>query len=109
MGSDLEFAVFSRSGTRGRHPVSEISVGHEPRRRGQSVKKLRIQDLTPLPRLSYNTPAFGLRSETPLETAMIRSSAFLAVFAAVASPAFAHHGPGSFELGKTVTYENAKL
>ena len=40
---------------------------------------------------------------------MIRSSAFLAVFVAVASPAFAHHGPGTFELGKTVTYENAKL
>jgi len=29
---------------------------------------------------------------------MIRSSAFLAVVVAVASPAFAHHGPGSFEL-----------
>ena len=40
---------------------------------------------------------------------MIRSSAFLAVFVAVASPAFAHHGPGTFELNKTVTYENAKL
>jgi len=40
---------------------------------------------------------------------MIRSSTFLAVFVAVASPAFAHHGPGTFELNKTVTYENARL
>src|SRR5215831_3726545 len=40
---------------------------------------------------------------------MLRSSALLVVFVAVGSPAFAHHGPGSFDLGKTVTFEHAKL
>ncbi len=40
---------------------------------------------------------------------MFRSSALLTVFVAVAAPAFAHHGPGSFDLAKTVTFEHAKL
>jgi hypothetical protein len=40
---------------------------------------------------------------------MFRSSALLVVFVATAAPAFAHHGPGSFDLAKTVTFEHAKL
>ena len=35
---------------------------------------------------------------------MIRFSAFVLVFMASVTVAFAHHGPGSFELGKSVTY-----
>src|SRR5688572_7096948 len=35
--------------------------------------------------------------------AMIRSGLFIAACAALAAPAFAHHGPGTFELNKTVT------
>ena len=40
---------------------------------------------------------------------MIRSGLFIAACAALAAPAFAHHGPGTFELGKTVTFDNATL
>ena len=40
---------------------------------------------------------------------MFRSGLFIAAFAALAAPAFAHHGPGTFELGKTVTFDNATL
>jgi len=40
---------------------------------------------------------------------MIRSGLFIAAFAAVAAPALAHHGPGTFELNKTVTFDNATL
>jgi hypothetical protein len=35
---------------------------------------------------------------------MTRLVAFLAVLSGCAVPAFAHHGPGTFELGKSVTY-----
>ena len=35
---------------------------------------------------------------------MRRSVAFLVVLFACAAPARAHHGPGTFELGKSVTY-----
>jgi hypothetical protein len=35
---------------------------------------------------------------------MIRSIAVLVAFAVCAAPALAHHGPGTFELGKSVTY-----
>jgi hypothetical protein len=40
---------------------------------------------------------------------MFRSSVFVAGFVLIAAPLFAHHGPGSFELNKTVTFDNAKL
>jgi len=40
---------------------------------------------------------------------MIRSGLFIVACAAVAAPAFAHHGPGTFELNKTVTFDNATL
>ena len=32
-----------------------------------------------------------------------------AAVAGIAAPAFAHHGPGTFELGKTVSFTAAKL
>jgi hypothetical protein len=41
--------------------------------------------------------------------AMLRSSVFVAAFVLVTVPLSAHHGPGSFDLAKTVTFENAKL
>src|SRR6266540_5075027 len=34
---------------------------------------------------------------------MMRSFVILCLFATLAAPAFAHHGPGTFELNKTVT------
>src|SRR5438046_10354666 len=34
---------------------------------------------------------------------MLRSAVIVFSLAAVAAPAFAHHGPGTFELNKTVT------
>jgi hypothetical protein len=40
---------------------------------------------------------------------MFRSSLFAAAFAVLTMPVFAHHGPGSFDLAKTVTFDNAKL
>ena len=40
---------------------------------------------------------------------MIRSGLFIVACAALAAPAFAHHGPGTFELNKTVTFDNATL
>jgi hypothetical protein len=40
---------------------------------------------------------------------MIRSAALAAVFIAVALPALAHHGPGTFELAKSVSYPNATI
>jgi len=35
---------------------------------------------------------------------MVRSAAVIVLFAALAAPALAHHGPGTFELGKSVAY-----
>jgi hypothetical protein len=40
---------------------------------------------------------------------MIRSAAIVALLVACATPTFAHHGPGTFELGKSVKYTGAKL
>jgi len=40
---------------------------------------------------------------------MLRSTMLLAAAIAVAVPAFAHHGAGTFELQKTVSYPKAKL
>ena len=40
---------------------------------------------------------------------MIRSGLFIVACAALAAPAFAHHGPGTFELNKTVTFDSATL
>src|SRR5687768_16717351 len=40
---------------------------------------------------------------------MNRSTAFLAASLALGIPAFAHHGPGTFELNKSVTFTGAKL
>jgi hypothetical protein len=40
---------------------------------------------------------------------MIRSTVFAVVFVAFVVPAFAHHGAGTFELSKTVTFPGAKL
>ena len=40
---------------------------------------------------------------------MMRSSLLAAVLLASAMPAFAHHGPGTFELNKSITFKNAKL
>jgi len=40
---------------------------------------------------------------------MLRSTMLLAAAIAVAAPAFAHHGAGTFELQKTVSYPKAKL
>jgi len=40
---------------------------------------------------------------------MSRSAAFVAVFMACAVPALAHHGAGTFELSKTVSFTGAKL
>jgi hypothetical protein len=40
---------------------------------------------------------------------MIRSAALATVFIALTVPALAHHGPGTFELGKSVSFPNATL
>ena len=40
---------------------------------------------------------------------MLRSTLSFAAAVAIAAPAFAHHGAGTFELGKTVSYPNSKL
>ncbi len=40
---------------------------------------------------------------------MIRPSAYAAAFIALTAPALAHHGGGTFDLSKSVTYENATL
>ena len=40
---------------------------------------------------------------------MLRSILLCAAAMAIAAPAFAHHGPGTFELGKTVSFTAAKL
>ena len=40
---------------------------------------------------------------------MLRSTMLCAVAIAIGAPAFAHHGAGTFELGKTVSYPAAKL
>jgi hypothetical protein len=40
---------------------------------------------------------------------MIRRSTFIALLVALATPAFAHHGFGTFEVGKTVSFPKAKL
>jgi hypothetical protein len=40
---------------------------------------------------------------------MLRSTMLLAAVVAIAAPAFAHHGFGTFELGKTVSFPKAKL
>jgi hypothetical protein len=40
---------------------------------------------------------------------MLRSTMLIAVAVAFAVPAFAHHGAGTFELNKTVSYPGAKL
>lgn len=40
---------------------------------------------------------------------MLRSSVFLTAVLVAAAPAFAHHGGGTFELNKTVSFSNAKL
>jgi hypothetical protein len=40
---------------------------------------------------------------------MIRTGAFVILFVACAAPAFAHHGAGTFELSKSVTFKDAKL
>src|SRR5438445_10694521 len=38
-------------------------------------------------------------------TSMIRSAAFVVVFTMLTAPAFAHHGGGTFDLTKSVTYQ----
>ena len=40
---------------------------------------------------------------------MLRSTILFAAAMALAVPAFAHHGAGTFELNKTVSYPGAKL
>src|SRR5678809_599900 len=40
---------------------------------------------------------------------MLRSTLLLAAAMAIAVPAFAHHGPGTFELAKTVSFPAARL
>jgi len=40
---------------------------------------------------------------------MLRSTLLFAAAVAIAAPVFAHHGSGTFELGKTVSYPGAKL
>ena len=40
---------------------------------------------------------------------MLRSILLSAAAIAIAAPALAHHGPGTFELGKTVSFPAAKL
>src|SRR5687768_12476408 len=42
-------------------------------------------------------------------TKMLRAAAFVVVSLAVAASAAAHHGAGTFELGKTVSFPGAKL
>src|SRR4030095_9267746 len=40
---------------------------------------------------------------------MLRSTLLCAAAITIAASAFAHHGPGTFELGKTVSFKSAKL
>jgi uncharacterized protein DUF6152 len=40
---------------------------------------------------------------------MIRSAVLATVFTAISVPALAHHGPGTFELAKSVSYPNATI
>ena len=40
---------------------------------------------------------------------MLRSTMLFAAALVIAAPAFAHHGAGTFELGKTVSFPGAKL
>ena len=50
-----------------------------------------------------------LRSTLRLANRLGAGSLFVAAALAIAAPAFAHHGAGTFELGKTVSYPKAKL
>jgi hypothetical protein len=43
------------------------------------------------------------------EASVIRQAAFAMITVTLAAPVFAHHGAGTFELGKSVTFTNAKL
>jgi hypothetical protein len=40
---------------------------------------------------------------------MLRKTLLFAAAVAIATPAFAHHGSGTFDLSKTVSFPNAKL